>query len=198
MKFTSGALTARLPTGPLHGDEAAAEEGLFMKDLGKAGSSPTFRIGQVASRAHLGSPPFELSDILIYIRTKRLVKQFFKCEFAPGRSCGLKLWNPWRVRKEKNRFTEFLGGWVMPQLWGTERGESDRNTSETLIKRTIIITPRAGAAIAFIAPCSEHLDAMADDQQSKDSAIRVSPASLSDSIESAGDSEGLRGRIFFS
>jgi hypothetical protein len=59
MKFTAGALAARLSTGALHGDEAATEEGLFVKDLGETGSSPTFRIGQVASRAHWGSPPFE-------------------------------------------------------------------------------------------------------------------------------------------
>ncbi len=59
MKLASGALAAGLPTGPLHGHEAATEEGLFVKDLGEAGSSPTFRIGQVASRAHKGSPPFK-------------------------------------------------------------------------------------------------------------------------------------------
>jgi hypothetical protein len=59
MKLAPGALAAGLPTGPLHGNQAAAEEGLFMKDLGETGSSPTFRIGQVASRAHEGSPPFE-------------------------------------------------------------------------------------------------------------------------------------------
>jgi hypothetical protein len=70
MKFAPGALAARLATGALHGDEAAAEEGLIVKDLGKAGSSPTFRIGQMASRAHRGSPPFGqfLPDISIYIR----------------------------------------------------------------------------------------------------------------------------------
>ena len=50
MKLASGALAAGLPTGPLHGDEAAAEEGLIVKDLGETGPSPTFRIGQVASR----------------------------------------------------------------------------------------------------------------------------------------------------
>jgi len=59
MKFTPGALAAGLPTSPLHGDEAAAEEGLFVKDLGETGSSPTFGIGQVASRAHGDSPPFQ-------------------------------------------------------------------------------------------------------------------------------------------
>ena len=42
-----------------------------------------------------------LSDIFIYIRYVRVVKHFFECEFARGRSWGLKLWNPWRVRKEK-------------------------------------------------------------------------------------------------
>jgi hypothetical protein len=59
MKLAPGALAAGLPTGPLHGNQAAAEEGLFVKDLGETGSSPTFRIGQVASRAHEASPPFE-------------------------------------------------------------------------------------------------------------------------------------------
>jgi hypothetical protein len=59
MKFASGAFAARFPTGALHGDEAAAEERLFVKDLGETGSSPTFRIGQVASRTHEASPPFE-------------------------------------------------------------------------------------------------------------------------------------------
>ena len=58
MKLASGALAAGLSTSPLHGDEAAAEEGLIVKDLGETGSGPTFRIGQMASRAHKGSPPF--------------------------------------------------------------------------------------------------------------------------------------------
>jgi hypothetical protein len=58
MKLASGALAAGLPTGALHRDEAAAEEGLFVKDLGETGPSPTFRVGQVASRAHEESPPF--------------------------------------------------------------------------------------------------------------------------------------------
>ena len=59
MKLASVALTAGLPTGTLHGDEAAAEKGLIVKDLGETGSRPTFWVGQVASRAHKGSPPFE-------------------------------------------------------------------------------------------------------------------------------------------
>jgi hypothetical protein len=58
MKLASGALATGLSTSPLHGDEAAAEEGLFVKDLGETGPSPTFRIGQVASWAHENSPPF--------------------------------------------------------------------------------------------------------------------------------------------
>jgi hypothetical protein len=59
MKLASGALAAGLATSPLHGDEAAAEEGLIVKDLGETGSGPTFRIGQMASRTHKGSPPFD-------------------------------------------------------------------------------------------------------------------------------------------
>jgi hypothetical protein len=58
MKLASGALAAGFPTSPLHGDEAAAEERLSMKDLGETGSSPTFRIGKMASRTHKESPPF--------------------------------------------------------------------------------------------------------------------------------------------
>jgi hypothetical protein len=59
MKFASGTLAAGFPTGALHRDEAAAEEGLIVKDLGETGSRPTFWVGQVASRAHKSSPPFE-------------------------------------------------------------------------------------------------------------------------------------------
>ncbi|MBM3136242.1 MAG: hypothetical protein FJZ89_13370 [Chloroflexi bacterium] len=59
VEFASGTFAARLTAGPLHGDEAAAEEGLFMEDLGETGSSPTFRIGQVASGTHEESPPFQ-------------------------------------------------------------------------------------------------------------------------------------------
>ena len=58
MKLASGALAAGLSTGALHGNQAAAEKGLVVKDLGEAGPSPTFRIGQVASRTHQGSPLF--------------------------------------------------------------------------------------------------------------------------------------------
>jgi hypothetical protein len=52
MKLASGALAAGLPTGALHGDQAAAEEGLLVKDLGETGSSPALRIGQMASGTH--------------------------------------------------------------------------------------------------------------------------------------------------
>jgi hypothetical protein len=58
MKLASGALATRLPTGALHRDEATAEEGLIVKDLGQTGPSPTFWIGQVASRAHGGITSF--------------------------------------------------------------------------------------------------------------------------------------------
>jgi hypothetical protein len=44
VKLASGALAARLTAGALHGDEAATEEGLVMKNLGKPGPSPSFRI----------------------------------------------------------------------------------------------------------------------------------------------------------
>jgi hypothetical protein len=44
MKLAPGALAARLPTGPLHGDEAPTEEGLFVKKLGESGTGPSFWI----------------------------------------------------------------------------------------------------------------------------------------------------------
>jgi hypothetical protein len=44
VKLASGALAARLPTGPLHGDEAPTEEGLFVKELSETGTGPSFWI----------------------------------------------------------------------------------------------------------------------------------------------------------
>jgi hypothetical protein len=59
MKLASGALAAGFSTGALHGDEAATEEGLIVKDLGETGPGPTFRVGQMASRTHKDSPPLQ-------------------------------------------------------------------------------------------------------------------------------------------
>ena len=110
MKLASGALAAGFSAGAVHGDEAATEEGLIVKDLGETGPGPTFGVGQMTSRTHKESPPFAeyLTDIFIYIRIYLLVKCFFECEFAQGSSWGLKLWNPLAGCKEKNRLTEFL------------------------------------------------------------------------------------------
>jgi hypothetical protein len=44
MKLASGALAARLPAGPLHGDQATTEERLFVKELGESGPGPSFWI----------------------------------------------------------------------------------------------------------------------------------------------------------
>jgi hypothetical protein len=66
VKLASGALAARLATSSLHGNQAATEERLLVKDLGQAGASPPFRIRQVASWAHRNN--LLLSDIVIYIR----------------------------------------------------------------------------------------------------------------------------------
>ena len=44
VELASGAFTARLTAGPLHGDEAATEEGLLVKDLGESGTSSPFWI----------------------------------------------------------------------------------------------------------------------------------------------------------
>jgi len=44
VKLTSGALAAWLATGALHGDQAATEEGLFVKDLRESGPGPSFWI----------------------------------------------------------------------------------------------------------------------------------------------------------
>jgi len=77
MELASGALAAGLSAGSLHRDEAAQDQGLFVKDLGEAGASPPFRNGQVASRAHEGSPPFKSVLIYLYIsEIPRLVKYY--------------------------------------------------------------------------------------------------------------------------
>jgi hypothetical protein len=52
VKLAFCTLAAGLSTGPLHGDQAATEQRVFMNDLGEAGSSPAFRIGQVSSAFH--------------------------------------------------------------------------------------------------------------------------------------------------
>jgi hypothetical protein len=71
MKLAPGALAARLATGALHGHEATTEEGLIVEDLGEAGTSPSLSIGQMASRAHRGSPPFGQSCLIyLYISEK--------------------------------------------------------------------------------------------------------------------------------
>jgi hypothetical protein len=44
VKIASGALTAGLATDPLHGNEAATEERLFVKELGESGPCPSFWI----------------------------------------------------------------------------------------------------------------------------------------------------------
>jgi hypothetical protein len=109
MKFAPGALADGLSTGALHRDEAAAEKGLFVKDLGETGSSPTFRIGQVASRAHKGSPPFEFVLIYLYISEITGLSSFFlNANLLGVAHVGLSYGIYRRGTKKKNRFTEFL------------------------------------------------------------------------------------------
>jgi hypothetical protein len=45
MKLTPGALAPGLSAGSFHGDEAAEDEGLFVKDLRETGACPSFGIG---------------------------------------------------------------------------------------------------------------------------------------------------------
>lgn len=52
MELTAGTLAAGLSAGPLHGNQTATEEGLFVKDLGETGTSPSFGIGELASGTH--------------------------------------------------------------------------------------------------------------------------------------------------
>jgi hypothetical protein len=52
VELASCTLAARLSTGPLHGDQAATEERVFMNDLSQAGAGTAFRIGQVSSALH--------------------------------------------------------------------------------------------------------------------------------------------------
>jgi hypothetical protein len=52
VKLASGTLAAGLSTGPLHGDQTATEERMFVNDLREAGAGSAFRIGQVTSASH--------------------------------------------------------------------------------------------------------------------------------------------------
>jgi hypothetical protein len=52
VKFPSGTLAAGLSTGPVHVDQAATEQRMFMNNLGEAGSGSAFWIGQVSSATH--------------------------------------------------------------------------------------------------------------------------------------------------
>jgi hypothetical protein len=52
VKLALCTLAAGLSTRPLHGDQAATKKRVFMNDLGEAGSSPAFWIGQVSSAFH--------------------------------------------------------------------------------------------------------------------------------------------------
>jgi hypothetical protein len=87
MKIASGALAAGFSTGTLHGDEAAAEEGLIVKDLGETGSGPPFGVGQMTSRTHKESPPF-LPAILTYIRMISVCQGFFRMRIFSGKVVG--------------------------------------------------------------------------------------------------------------
>ncbi len=110
MKLAPGALAARLATGALHGHEATAEEGLTVKDLGEAGTSPSLCIGQMASRAHRGSPPFGQS-FLIYINisdTLELSSHFSNANLLKAGRAASNHGIHRQAVKGKNLFTEFL------------------------------------------------------------------------------------------
>jgi hypothetical protein len=66
VQLAPGAFAARLAADPVHGDEAAAQKGLLVEDLGKAGSDPPFGLRQMASVVH--NNHLLLSDIFNYIR----------------------------------------------------------------------------------------------------------------------------------
>jgi len=63
VKFSSGAFAAELSTGAIHGDETAAQEWVFMNDLGESGAGFAFWIGQVVTGAH-GGTSFLISIII--------------------------------------------------------------------------------------------------------------------------------------
>jgi hypothetical protein len=52
VELASGTLAAGLSTGPLHGDQAATEERVFMDNLGQAGAGTAFWVGEVTSAFH--------------------------------------------------------------------------------------------------------------------------------------------------
>jgi hypothetical protein len=69
--------------------------------------------------------------------------------------------------------------------------ESNSNTSENPIKRTILFYAKGNSRPSFVAGL-DGFGSESDDQLSKDSAIRFSPASLSDSVKFVSVSEALR------
>jgi hypothetical protein len=52
VKFALGTLAAGLSTSPLHANEAATQERVFVNNLGQAGAGSAFRIGQMRSGSH--------------------------------------------------------------------------------------------------------------------------------------------------
>jgi len=110
VKFASGTLAARLPAGALHGHEAAAEEGLIVKDLSETGPGPPFRIRQMASRTHkdhllcrdLYLIYYYLSDI------KPVVKQFLNANLLGIGRGDLSYGIHGGFAKKKYQPTEFL------------------------------------------------------------------------------------------
>jgi hypothetical protein len=109
MKLASGALAAGLSASPLHGDEAAAEEGLVVKDLGEAGPGATFRVGQMASRAHGGITSFRIYLLYLYISDiTGLSSDFSNANLLRVGSAGLNYGIHGGFAKKKNRSAEFL------------------------------------------------------------------------------------------
>ena len=110
VKFASGTLAARLPAGALHGHEAAAEQGLIVKDLSETGPRPPFQIRQVASRTHkdhllcgdLYLIYYYLSDI------KAVVKQFLNVNLLGIGRGDLSYGIHGGFAKKKYQPTEFL------------------------------------------------------------------------------------------
>jgi hypothetical protein len=76
MKLAPGALAAGLAASAVHGDEAAAEQGLVVKDLGETGPGPPFGVRQVASGAHW-EYLLSYADIIYYIRYEWRCQAFF-------------------------------------------------------------------------------------------------------------------------
>jgi hypothetical protein len=106
VKLASCALAAGLPTGPLHGDQAATKERVFVNKLSKAGTGTAFRIGEVSSASHEDSLLY-----LIYLNISDkggLSTKFLNANLPKRRNLNLTHGIYEEFSDQKSGFTELL------------------------------------------------------------------------------------------